>query len=169
MATVIQGGQLPTSSGNMPVLSNLNKGNNFDFKELQGFIGGVTDLLKTMAQIRKDFAPQDKPMPQGSPYQPSHKGEGKEIQIKREVIEMDIDEEKVKAMVRDLIVNQMDKLPDDIKEKPIKEFIGDNFLEFKYTIKKMGMNINLNHESMIELISKNLIQGVKNCQKEKGN
>lgn len=168
MATVIQNGQIPNSIKELPQLGNTGGGASFNFKEVQGFIGGVTDLLKTMAQIRKEFNPEVKQMPQGTPYQPSHKGEGQEVKIQKEVIMMELDEEKVKAMVRDLIVNQMAKFPEDIKVRPVKDFIGEEFLKFKYKVKKMGMNIELNHESLIELISKNLIQGVKNCQKEKG-
>lgn len=98
-----------------------------------------------------------------SPFQDSAKP--KEIQEVQ--IFMEFDQEKIKDFLKDLLVQQAIKLPDDIKQKKIENLTGENWKDFKYNTTMFGKKLQLKSEDLIELISTNLIKSLEKCQKEK--
>lgn len=136
-------------------------------QEIQGIVKDIKDIFEMVVPMIQQRAGNQ----QGAQVINSQPGisstPAPHVIQKENVVYMEFDEEKVKGVIRDLIVNQAQKLPDEIKNKKILEMTGEEFLKFKHEAKKMGMSITFDAEGIIQLMSSQIIEVMKQCQKVK--
>lgn len=77
----------------------------------------------------------------------------------------ELDETKVKQFIEELIVKIADKLPDDIKEMKIGDIVGENFKNFKYSIRKMGVTFEIDHSVITEELTKQFMETIPKLEK----
>lgn len=145
---IAPGTPIPTPSG----------GFNFDLKEIKEVLSVVKDAMKEfkeIQQIRQSFQP---PQPQQQPGfgnfdhnapalpapAPIIREENKMIQTAK------IDRVKLRALISDLIINQAKNIPDDLKTRPIGDFVGENWRTFNYKYKDFA---NISSEFLEETIT----------------
>lgn len=143
----IPGAPLPQSGGfninmsDIKEILSLVKDGIQNFKEIQAMRAQFQPAAQNLNQIGGTAAP----IAPGAPP-PTIVQEVKMIQTK-----MTVDRVKLKTLLSDLITNQANKLPNDIKERKISELIGENWNKFTYKHKGV-INIDSNFimETLVE-------------------
>lgn len=146
-----------------------------DFNQIKGLMEMVKGALDTVKEIQsmrtqaqKLVQPQQ-PQTEGfsgshAPAQAPTTGNGSTPaltpQVQEKIIykEMKIDKVKLKTFMKSLLVEEANKLPEDLKEKKLSDITGENFDKLDLKIKKMGMNINVNGDQILDVITDQMIK-----------
>lgn len=83
-------------------------------------------------------------------------------EIKREVPK--IDTSKINGLLFDLIVNQGQKIPEEIKKKTVQELTGENFTKFVYMWNGI---VPVGHDMILDEMSKQVVEAIYKIQNEK--
>ena len=164
---------LPSSQDSKGPLQEININANGFLQILQSIektvdtIKRTVDTVKDIAGMRNDkSAPiiYQKPVPLLEKSQPRII-EQKDEPKKETKVMPELDTKKVKELITDFIVNQSKELPKEYQDKPLKEFLGHEFLKKEFSMKKGLFKINTNGEELIELITMQICQKVKEMLK----
>jgi len=133
--------------------------------DLKEILQSVSGILQTFMSVRASImktaeAPQ---MPVQTPYKESSKEENIKVIEKEVFITKPLNKDKINNLLRDLLINQADKLPEDIKEMQVKDLIGQNWADFIYNFKKAGLSFSLNARDIEQVIADNLIKSLGVC------
>ena len=162
---------LPSSQDSKGPLQEININANGFLQILQS-IEKTVDTIKRTVDTVKDIAGMrnaapiiyQKPVPLLEKSQPRII-EQKDEPKKEMKVMPELDTKKVKELITDFIVNQSKELPKEYQDKPLKEFLGPEFLKKEFSMKKGLFKINTNGEELIELITMQICQKVKEMLK----
>lgn len=130
-------------------------------KEVNQLLVQGKEIVSMILNAKAQFTPNDSLLnaPKGGAVQPYQKTKHTEMVEVAKPIE--IDKQKLATQIDDLMINWAVKLPKDLQEKPLKDFIGENWT--KLEVNHMGLT--LRHEFILSKLVEAIAQTMENCQK----
>lgn len=162
MATIVNATEVAKASG-LAQANALAKGGMDQFKQWEGILKTAESILTKVMTIR-DGAQGQPSVQNASPAQIPHQAPPKNARdVKSQVVhvEKELDKEKIKSLLRDIIVNQAEKLPADLKERPLGTVIGENWDLF--TVNYMGFKVS--SDVLLDKIADQLMKTIPECYK----
>lgn len=138
-----------------------NSGSSWSPSNIQNLLNSAKGLIQEVVKVKGSMQSAQPPIIQSAPQQhPQIQIQEKEVRVP-----MELDKEKVKIFLIDLLTKQALKLPPEIQEKQIKDCIGDNYAKFNIDYSVMGKSFNLKSDEVINIVVNNMVEALKNCQK----
>ena len=178
MAEVITGKDLQSAGTAITGATNSEGGGMAnELKGIKELADTVDSILSKLTQMKGKYTggqqqsqkPAQQNFPQQTPYAPSTANTTQQQPKQEERIvykdkPINIDKDKVKTMIHELIVNEAPKkLPNDIQEKQISDMIGENFQNFKYNYKNI---VTVGSDKILDVFAEQLVKMMENLQKE---
>lgn len=118
---------------------------------MKDFIKELTGLVREFNSLKSSLGVQSSPThgSAGVPMNAAHIPTSNNAQV---VYRMNINEGQIKAFLYDILVNQAELLPQDIKDKKIGDLLGANLKTFQYDYN----GIVLGSEHLLNVMTKNL-------------
>lgn len=136
-----------------------NSGFNIDMKDIKEIFNLVNEGIKNfkeIQQMRQQFTNTMQPQqPQiaNLGIDPEKPAPLNTVVKEAQPMKTKINREKLKTLLNDIMTTQAQKLPTDIKEKQLKEFIGENWTNFTY---KYAGVMTITSEDLLDTITRQL-------------
>lgn len=148
-------------------------------KEFQGMLGTVDGIIKNIMKLKGIQEGQQGGL-QGSPSQiqsskpnpqiPPPTSQEEKIIPQQQITTSEerkevpkLDSQRVYALLYDLIVVQAEKLPQEVKDKQLKEITGENFKTYTFMYKGI---IPVGHDQILATITEQVVEAIHKIQNE---
>lgn len=136
-------------------------GGGFDLKDIKDIVSSASELVKNIKEISEM---RQKMNPTPPPVDLTERGiAAPPMPTPPRAAPARVDRAKLRALLRDLIVNQAKKLPQDIQEMRVADLIGERFEAFTYRYKGV---VSIDSATLLDTVSDKLADSIDGMFKE---